>query len=84
MPPQTLGTPRYQTQTSRLRLAWLVSPVPDSLCDLDTDGDCENWKGNPMRDSRGNIVIEWADDNQPGDRATTWLYTSSSGSWWSE
>ena len=58
--------------------------VPDSLCDLDSDGDCENWKGNPMRDSRGNIVIQWSDDNQPGDRATTWLYTSSSGSWWSE
>ncbi len=41
-------------------------------------------KDNPVRDARGNILITWDSANQPQDRATHWLYTASSGSWWSE
>ena len=41
-------------------------------------------KANPVRDARGNILITWNSSNQPQDRATHWMYTASSGSWWSE
>ena len=48
-------------------------------------------KANPVRDARGNIYIRWADagvgtpaSTTTQDRSANWLYTASSGSWWSE
>lgn len=61
--------------------------LPGNLCE---SNDCygNTWKANPVRDSRGNIAIAWHPANDDitttQDRAEFWLYTASSGSWWSE
>lgn len=62
--------------------------LPGTLC---ASNDCDGSnavKANPVRDARGNIYIEWAAAADPitttQDRSDNWLYTASSGSWWSE
>ena len=71
--------------------------LPGTLCG---GNDCAAApKANPVRDARGNILIQWhtaqatscagpggpvTDCTSTQDRAGLWLYTASSGSWWSE
>lgn len=62
--------------------------LPPTLC---TGNICTAVvKANPVRDARGNIFIQWAAaDDTTGitttqDRSSNWLYTATSGSWWSE
>ena len=51
---------------------------------FDGNDNTQLWKDNPVRDARGNILINWDIRAQPQDRAKVWMYTASSGSWWSE
>lgn len=65
--------------------------LPNTLC---TNNNCGTAavtvKANPVRDARGNIYVQWATaDTGSGitttqDRSSHWLYTASSGSWWSQ
>ena len=67
--------------------------LPNTLC---TGNDCSGTsaapKANPVRDARGNIYVQWAPASTgttgtvttTQDRSAHWLYTASSGSWWSE
>ena len=60
--------------------------LPGTLCDSNDCDGSNTWKDSPVRDARGNIAIRWSTTSgeQPSDRAEYWMYTASSGSWWSE
>ena len=66
--------------------------VPGTLCATNACSSTNAWKANPVRDARGNIAIKWQSASTTAtpavtttqDRSLHWLYTATSGSWWSE
>lgn len=62
--------------------------LPGTLCGSNKCSGTNAVKANPVRDARGNIYIRWGtatgDITTTQDRSANWLYTASSGSWWSE
>ena len=87
--PLTAWNPQVSGNTPKIPDVAGVA-LPPTLCvgNVCSGTGARRVKADPVRDARGNIHIEWATatgtTTTTQDRSANWLYTATSGSWWSE
>ncbi len=90
--PKSAWSPALNTTTPGSITQYEVDGValPGTLCGSNECTGSNGWKAVPVRDARGNIALRWKNtgfgtgETSTQDRAEYWLYTASSGSWWSQ